>query len=218
MQVPPRKDLNLTPARRQALSHLVEAAETALELGQAPVAFACQLAGLHALDVTDSSLRWLVLHGLAEHRRETTRSSQSRRVFQACANLCFTEASCFHLTAAGLALARRLCGQEQVRLDPPHPVANGHLPHYDAGRRMLFFNGQLVKQFKVRAENQELILLAFEEENWPPHLSDPLPGRADIDAKRRLGDAIKNLNTHQIHPLLRFHGDGTGTGILWEKL
>lgn len=39
-----------------------------------------------------------------------------------------------------------------------------------------------------------------------------------MDAKRRLNEAVKNLNSHQLNPILRFHGDGTGKGIVWEKL
>jgi hypothetical protein len=84
--------------------------------------------------------------------------------------------------------------------------------------RILFFTGEIVKRFRVPAANQELILMAFEEEGWPPHLSDPLPGKGEVPAKRRLSDAIKNLNAHQCRHRLRFHGDGRGLGVFWEPL
>jgi hypothetical protein len=37
-----------------------------------------------------------------------------------------------------------------------------------------------------------------------------------MDAKERLHSAIARLNKHQKNELIRFHGDGTGTGIIWE--
>jgi hypothetical protein len=75
-----------------------------------------------------------------------------------------------------------------------------------------------VKQFKTRAQNQELILLAFEEEHWPSHLADPLPGKNGMDAKRRLNETIRSLNSNHRKPVLRFRGDGAGKGIVWERL
>jgi hypothetical protein len=204
----------LTPDRQRTLNQLLE---TSL-LGAAPYNHASQLARLHDMGITDANLRWLIAQGLAKHRALTTRPGQPRRAAAAAANLPFTSASCIALTPAGAALAKRLAAPIEPRLDHAHKRPKHHCPHYDADRRALLFQGQIVKQFKVPAENQELILLSFEEENWPPHLSDPLPGKKDMNTKRRLSDAIKNLNAHQVCPLIRFHGDGTGTGILWEKL
>ena len=42
---------------------------------------------------------------------------------------------------------------------------------------------RVVKQFRVPAGNQELILAAFEEMGWPPHIDDPLPPVHDLDPK-----------------------------------
>ena len=56
----------------------------------------------------------------------------------------------------------------------------------------------------------------FEEEGWAEHIHDPLPVNHHIDAPTRLHDAINRLNRCQINPLLRFHGDGKGTGVFWE--
>jgi hypothetical protein len=63
---------------------------------------------------------------------------------------------------------------------------------------------------------QEAILMAFEEEKWPPRIDDPLPGNADLLPKRRLHDTIKSLNRNQKNCLVRFMGDGTGEGVRWE--
>jgi len=74
----------------------------------------------------------------------------------------------------------------------------------------------VVKQFKVPAPNQEVILASFEEEGWPPRIDDPLPPQADQDSKRRLHDTIITLNRHQKNRLIRFSGDGSGEGVRWD--
>ena len=77
-------------------------------------------------------------------------------------------------------------------------------------------SGLIVKRFRVPARNQETILSVFEEEGWAEHIHDPLPVNHDIDAPTRLHDAINRLNRCQINPVLRFHGDGKGTGVFWD--
>jgi hypothetical protein len=75
----------------------------------------------------------------------------------------------------------------------------------------------VVKRFREPAPNQVAILRAFEEEGWPARIDDPLFGGLNgAQAKQRLHDAIKRLNASQLHQRIRFHGDGTGTGIWWE--
>jgi hypothetical protein len=90
--------------------------------------------------------------------------------------------------------------------------------HWDRTLRELWLDESLVKRFSSPAINQELILSAFEEEGWPPHIDDPLPPVIDIDPKLRLRDTISSLNRHQLLSIIRFHGDGRGTGIRWEVL
>jgi hypothetical protein len=62
----------------------------------------------------------------------------------------------------------------------------------------------------------EAILAAFQEEKWTARIDDPLPPVPEQDSKRRLSDTITCLNRNQKHQLIRFHGDGTGEGIIWE--
>ena len=57
--------------------------------------------------------------------------------------------------------------------------------------------------------------MAFEEEEWPPRVDDPLPPQRDLEPKRRLHDTLRSLNRHQQNTLIRFKGDGTGEGIRW---
>jgi hypothetical protein len=199
----------------QALLSLLEAHEIAAELKRPPWDLALQLSSLHDLGVSDSHLRYLICQELVEHRFETGSADQDKRTFSAAGFLRFTADSCFVLTTTGLLAAKRLTRPNGARDPAVHAT---QMPHYDTAKRILFFAGEIVKQFRVPAENQELILMAFEEEEWPPHLTDPLPGKAETPAKRRLSDAIRNLNANQHHRRIRFRGDGRGSGVVWEPL
>ncbi|MEM1070096.1 MAG: hypothetical protein AAGG48_17825 [Planctomycetota bacterium] len=95
---------------------------------------------------------------------------------------------------------------------------DGALPKWIHEERTLHLDQRVVKQYKWRAANQEAILSAFQEEGWPRRIDDPLPPQPDQDSKRRLSDTIKGLNRKQQNQLIRFHGDGTGEGIVWERI
>lgn len=96
-------------------------------------------------------------------------------------------------------------------------IPSAEKPHYDQDRRELWYAGHLIKRYKVPAKNQELILLAFDEEGWPARIDDPLPPTDDIEPKLRLRDTITQLNRHRRTFGLRFHGDGNGRGIKWNS-
>jgi hypothetical protein len=92
------------------------------------------------------------------------------------------------------------------------------VPKWDAQRHELFFHDQIVKRFRWPAENQEAVLNAFEEEGWPSRIDDPIPQQSEMDPKRRLADTIKCLNRNHHSAILRFRGDGTGEGVLWDLI
>jgi len=93
------------------------------------------------------------------------------------------------------------------------------MPVWDRQRRELRVCDALIKRFRVPAPNQELILGAFQEEQWPPRIDDPIPQTTEIEPKQRLRDTIRALNKNQqIAGILRFTGDGTGEGILWQAV
>lgn len=100
----------------------------------------------------------------------------------------------------------------------PPPVGRESRPQWDDSRKELWFDGVLVKKFRFRSPNQEMVLMGFEEEGWPAKLDDPLPPVPNQTSKQRLHDAIKNLNRHHLHRVLRFAGDGTGEGVRWERV
>ncbi|MEN6451371.1 MAG: hypothetical protein ABFC96_12840 [Thermoguttaceae bacterium] len=96
------------------------------------------------------------------------------------------------------------------------PAVVPQVPRWDSQRRELVVDGQIVKRFRVPAPNQEAVLAAFEEEGWPSRIFDPLIPQGDVSPKRRLHETIKALNSHRLFRAVRFRGDGTGQGVLWE--
>jgi hypothetical protein len=186
---------------------------------------------LYEVGMTSTDLRWLLANGFAEHVEETTEYGDAHRSFRRCNGYFLNHRSRLILTASGAALAeqvfREAARSAQAALSALATMTGEVAalasrrqtptlkPRWDAIRRELSLDGLIVKRFRVPARNQETILSVFEEEDWVEHIHDPLPATLDIDAPTRLHDAINRLNRSQINPLLRFHGDGKGTGIFW---
>jgi hypothetical protein len=207
-----------------ALRVLLTAFEYARDTGVPAWDFAVEMRSLHehGLDVND--LRWLVCRGFVDHARDVTRIDDAHRKFRPQAKLLFGRRSCFVLTDRGVSCAECLLNGT-AQSDPRLTVEStevkqmdgaARVPAWDAERHELRVGEKLVKRFKWPALNQEKILAVFQEEGWPPRIDDPLAPQPDQDPKRRLHDTIKCLNRNQKSPLLRFHGDGTGEGIIWE--
>ena len=91
-------------------------------------------------------------------------------------------------------------------------------PQWDVVRRLLRVGQCVVKVYRVPSPNQQAILEAFQEEDWPHRVDDPLSPLGDIEPKCRLHDTIKWLNRNHEHCLIRFLGDGTGEGVCWELI
>jgi hypothetical protein len=89
-------------------------------------------------------------------------------------------------------------------------------PCYDAERREPRVGKRLVKRLTQESDAVEIILLAFQEENWPSILDDPLSGKHGQNAKERLRTVVKNLNRRQREPLLRFRVRRQGAAVAWE--
>ena len=89
-------------------------------------------------------------------------------------------------------------------------------PIWNRALRELRVGDVLVKHFRTPAPNQELVLSAFEEQDWPAQIDDPLPPARGGNAKLRLRDVISKLNRHQRAMLIRFRGDGRGQAVRWE--
>jgi hypothetical protein len=204
-----------------ALSWLKQGYDYANDLGLDGWSFAVEIHVLRAEGLTDNDLRWLVCKGLVEHAGEVTALGDDARSFRETGRLRFCRKTCVVLTEAGAALD--LAVRELDGSTAPAPLvaladSSGAdaRPRWDADRQELRLGGLVVKQYKVPAPNQEMILAAFEEEGWPHRIDDPIPPVYDSEPKRRLHDTINSLNRSQKQPLLRFLGDGSGQGIRWE--
>jgi hypothetical protein len=187
--------------------------------------FAVDIADLRSVGLHSADLRWLLCQGFLDHGYEKRPVAPNQREFRHEGGLVFRSTSCFVLTEAGIALARRVCGQLPPEDPPPQehapPARAAHkplVPTWDADRQQLRLGDKLVKEFKLPAPNQELVLAAFEEEGWPVRIDDPLPPHPEQDSKQRLHSTLNALNRHQKNHLLRFCGDGRGQGIRWECL
>jgi hypothetical protein len=207
--------------------------------------FALEIEKLYATGLTVSDFRWLVAKEFVEHGRELSVYGNPHRRFQTAAGLYFESGTCAVLTPKGAAFVRRLLTEPVLPPESavsverasypnrePLVVANESIPvgvktgngaqhivakpHWAPMRRELCLEGTVVKRYRVPARNQEVILSAFEDDGWPEHVDDPLPVRNGVDPKTRLHDAINRLNHSQENPLVRFHGNGSGTGVFWK--
>jgi hypothetical protein len=212
-----------------AFEEFLKALEYADELQTTPWDFALEMSCLRRLKLTNNDLRWLIGKGFISHAIETTLADDSGRKFKPTSKQAFSKHSCFVLTPKGAAMGRAVwrrdasieeVGESLLTFDtasaPPAFQNNGVAPTWDRERQELRVGALVVKRFRVPALSQETVLAAFEEEAWPPRIDDPLPPRSDQSPKRRLQETIKSLNRNQKHPLIRFLGDGSAQGILWQ--
>ena len=189
--------------------------------------FAVDAAHLHQTGLSECDLRWLACKGYVEYSLESSPVTGTGRRVDSSPTRHFTENTSFVLTPRGRNLAQSLLTGLKVATGVPHvsdaaalqlSVCLAPHPTWDQQRRELRIGPTVVKRFCVPAENQEIILSAFEEEAWTVHIDDPLPPAAGLDPKRRLHSTIQCLNRNQRTHLLSFHGDGTGCGVQWELL
>lgn len=121
------------------------------------------------------------------------------------------------LTEAGVCFVRQsLVGPG----DCPAPQPPALLPRWDREQRRLWLGHLLLKEYRHLAPNQTALLEVFQEQSWVvTDIDDPLrpqAGEEEEDVKRRLRATIKNMNRGLPPGTIRFRGDGTGEGVVWE--
>lgn len=214
-----------------AIQILKEARDFATDANVEVTDFAVEVFQLRDCSLSDSAIRWLVSKQYISHFHELTLQGDSARAFRQQGTVGFTDKSCFVLTELGCELAvqinARTLGHGQTVDDEDAENEqfvelgvvgkDALIPFWDADRQTLYYSNKIVKQFKLPSHNQVSVLAAFEEEGWPSKIYDPLGRKPDIDPKRRLQDTIKGLNRAQKENLIKFLGDGSGEGILWER-
>jgi len=211
---------DLAPEIQVALAQLVKAYDYAREVQSDPWEFAVEMERLTSLGLTMTDLRWLVKKGYIEHAPEITNPGDAARGFLPIQHhTAFAKETCFTLTDSGLLISRgKHARREVLHFAKGTAIRPGVdlVPHWDNASRVLYLGERIVKQYLVPSPNQQAILAAFQEEGWPRYIDDPIPPAPEMNQKIRLRDTIKCLNSHQINPLIRFHGDGSGTRIRWE--
>ncbi len=98
----------------------------------------------------------------------------------------------------------------------PSEVRSRAKPEWNKDIGELSVDGVLVKTFSQPAPNQRRVLNAFQEEEWPRRVDDPLPFSHEIDPKRRLSETVRSLNDNRKNDALHFECDGTGEGVIWS--
>ncbi len=154
-----------------AISSLLEAIEYADDTNSNRWDFAVPIAQLRNLSINDTDLRWLVKKGIVEHSREVTVEGDDSRQYNPTGKLTFCHRSCFVLTDLGIATAQGQRSPKQINDQTIHKDGSMAKPVWTADTRELRFDGRVVKQFKWQAINQETVLTAFEEEEWPVQLT-----------------------------------------------
>jgi hypothetical protein len=207
-----------------AFAQLLEAAFYAQDLQKPVWGFAVEIESLRLAGLTTNDLYWLSSKGyIAQATGTTARNSRHRRRFCVDRSPPSSRQRRIVLTQAGLAFALRHCRpsprrQKRRSISEVSAVSSAEVPHWEDSTRMLWLGSNLIKQFKVPARNQELVLSAFEEEGWPNSIDDPLPPSTGIQSRQRLHDTIIRLNRSHKDPLIRFHGSGNGLAIHWERV
>jgi hypothetical protein len=205
-----------------ALGELLKACEYAESCRQDRWEFSIRIKSLCRLGLSESDLRLLVSKGIIEHARECSTKNGKTRSFKFGGSLRFNKRTCFVLTTTGQKFAFDYLnlppqGSTEKLADLLSAPRQRLVPRWDNGRHTIFVDSYLVKRFRWPACNQEAVLNALEEEQWPASgVFDPLAPTKDKDPKQRLRDTTKCLNRHQEHPFVRFRGDGTGERIVWE--
>ncbi len=200
------------------LKLLLEANEYSVDLATSPWEFALGFDEAILLNLNPNDLYWML-------RKEwiQCRGLESHGHSQGCPALpTFCPSSKFIILNKGKSAFRRANGGQPPSSNTVNRSSRGDsfrtsvIPIWDTARRELKVLGKVVKRFRWPAPNQETIISVFAEDGWPPKIEDPLPRGHGLDPKRRLGDTIKCLNRNQQADLIRFRGDGTGEGVLWD--
>jgi len=85
------------------------------------------------------------------------------------------------------------------------------VPRWDGDRRKLWFDSRLCKRYTGNpAKNQIDVIEAFDAAGWPATVPDPFRD------PRKLNVTIRSLNDAMAPGTIRFRGDGTGEGVIWE--
>ena len=179
--------------------------------------FVVGLNELLSAGVTANDLRWLLRRGLIEHAKGYATDIIPHPTTSVSAGYALTLAGRDYLTKHDMFAKLRVLN-ESLPTKADVEFHKSDRPLWCADRRELSFNSTIVKQFRVPARNQTKVLQAFQEEDWPDRIDDPLPPIGATTPQQRIRDTSRALNKNQRNSLIRFLSDGTGTGVVWTRL
>jgi hypothetical protein len=218
---------NLSPSIQAALTLLLQTHDDEHpdrpDSGQGAIA----VSRLRSVVLSETELRWLLDLKLVENRNDGKVATARRGRKAPPTDSYPVDAAYFQLTRGGLLWARQVLGEEnQTVSHPPHALRPGpkkrdepSTPFWDADDRTLWWGNEILHQFHRRhAPNLELLLAAFQRQNWKPWIADPLAREKECKFNPRLHDAIKYLNKLLRGKPIRFHGSGDGRGVRWEAV
>ncbi len=160
--------LSLVEQTRPALHLLLRAYVYASEADDEPWHFAVELADLRLGGLMPSDLRWLITQGLLEIQNEDAGPPPSGNGNGHSAEPSFCDGSHFLPTPAGFHRLRDILENPAAPASElPQPASFIPVkPLWDPTLRELRVGEILVKRYRVPAKTQELILNAFQEEDW----------------------------------------------------
>lgn len=136
-----------------ALAQLALARDYARDAGCDPWEFAVEIERLAAMGLTTEDLRWLASKGYVHHARELTRPSDTTRRFCRSRNLSFAKQTCFVLGSEA-ALVEQVPDGAPTLLRACAAVETArHVPVWDKCRRVLLYDGRIVKRYRVPSSN-----------------------------------------------------------------
>jgi hypothetical protein len=211
------------PRWRAALERLFEARDLAAEPADDIWQFAVEISQLLANGVTVNDLRRWLRRGWVEHAEECMPAGTGPQGFRRLKEYAFGPRTCFVLGDTGADAQADLVGnlikRGELRAQPD--TANGHWakPHWNSSSGVLSFRGMVVKRLSKRATVQRQLLDFCQRNHWKQFLENGIAAIPEGPRrKKRLHDDLAKLNRNQKSPLLRFHGDGSGTSFWWEAV
>jgi hypothetical protein len=125
------------------------------------------------------------------------------------------------MSAVGISEAATVCTAVESRpgvqrvADGNQRAASIPRPIWDRDRLELRVGAKIVRQFKIPAPHEEMILAVLEELDWPTRIEDSC---LSLDNPLELERALASLNRRQRPQLLDFRLDAAGCGVLWKPI
>jgi hypothetical protein len=166
-----------------------------------PWAFALTVETLARAGITNDDISWLVETNVLDKRHPARIGRPNGHGHSA-----NRDPTLVMLTKTGATLFEQHCLQS-------------FKPHWDPQRRVLSVEGHAIKIYRQPSENQELVLTAFQEDDWIGQIDDPLPrakGSFEERAKARLRKTVEHLNRAQRLPTLYFSVASNSQSVRWS--